>query len=213
MGRLSINKNDEWHVAHDRQDIRGWVVRDASGKTVGRVRDLIADTDSGLVESVLLDNGEEIPASTIEIGYGDKIVYLASAHAARHVKEGGETASEAYRDTRIRQREHGEAKGFARHEPTFREHYRATYGEGEREYGQYHGAYRIGYDYGTDAGYQNRDWDAIEGEIRKDYETRHGEGTWDRVKEAARHAFADARSSTSSDTSSSRTTRGTSNTS
>ena len=111
MGRLSINENDDWHVEHDRQDIRGWVVHDASGKTVGRVRDLIADTESGLVESIVLDNGEELPASTIEIGYGDKVVHLASAHAARHAKEGGETAPEAYSKARIRRREHGDAKG------------------------------------------------------------------------------------------------------
>lgn len=213
MGRLSINKNDDWHVEHDRQDIRGWVVHDASGKTVGRVHDLIADTDSGLVESIVLDTGAEFPTSIIEIGYGDKVVHLASTHAAQHVKEGGETVAEAYRDARIRRREHGETKGFARYEPTFREHYNATYGDGEREYGQYHGAYRMGYDYGTDARYKDREWDAVHGEIRQNYESRHGEGAWDRVKDAARHAFAKARSSTSSDTSSSKPTSGRSTTS
>lgn len=210
MGRVSINENDEWHVEHNRQDVRGWVVHDASGKSVGRVRDLIAETDSGLVESIVLDTGEEFPASTVEIGYDDQVVHLASAHAAQKAKEGGESMPEAYRAARIRKREHGEAKGFARHEPAFREHYRGTYGDSE--YGQYHSAYRMGYDYGTDARYKNREWDAVHGEIRKDYETRHGEGTWDRVKDAARHAFAKARSSAGDTTSSQRTTRDTTTT-
>lgn len=196
MGRISINESDDWHVEHDQQDIRGWVVHDASGQTIGRVEDLIADTDSGVVETLVLDTGEELPADAIDVGYDDKVVYLASAHAAGHMKEGKDSAANAYRDTPIRRREHGEGKGFARHEPTFREHYRTTYGDGEREYGQYRDAYRMGYDYGTDTRYKDREWEAVHGEIRKDYETQHGEGTWNRVKDAVRHAFTKARSGT-----------------
>lgn len=197
MGRISINKSDDWHVEHDRQDIRGWEVQDASGKKVGRVRDLIANTDSGLVEAIVLDNNEEHPASTIDIGYGDKIVHLASTHAAEHVKERPESAPQAYGDARIREWKHGEGKGFARTEPSFRAHYRETYGDSDREYGDYHGAYRMGYDYGIDERYKGREWDAVEGDLRKDYERRHGERTWDRGKEAARYAFTQARSATS----------------
>ncbi len=111
MGRISINRSDDWQVEYERQDIRGWVVHDASGETVGRVRDLIADTDSGVVESIVLDSGEEFPASTIEIGYDDEVVYLASAHAARLAKSGGRSVPEAYGDARIRQRERGSAHG------------------------------------------------------------------------------------------------------
>ncbi len=106
MGRISINENDDWQVEHDRQDIRGWTVQDSSGKTIGRVRDLIADTDSGVVETIVLDNGEEFPANTVDVGYDDEIVHLASAHAARHAQDRG-SMPEAYRDTRIRKRDHG----------------------------------------------------------------------------------------------------------
>lgn len=110
MGRISLNRNDDWQVEHKRQDIRGWVVHDASGQTVGRVRDLIADTDSGVVESIVLDSGQEFPANTVEVGYDDQVVHLASAHAARQAEDAGGSTPEAYRDARIREREHGSAK-------------------------------------------------------------------------------------------------------
>lgn len=196
MGRISINQSDDWHVQHDRQDIRGWAVYDGSGERVGRVRDLVADTDSELVETVVLDNNEEYPAGDIEIGYDDKVVYLEGVHHAEREEEGAEAEPvvKAYGDARIREREAGEAKGFAAHEPTFREHYRETYAEEEGDYGHFHPAYRVGYDYGTDTDHEGHDWDDVKGQVKSDYEKHHGEGTWDRVKDAARHAFERARS-------------------
>ena len=196
MGRISINRSDDWHVEHDRQDIRGWAVHDAAGKRVGRVRDLVADTDSKLVETVVLDDNEEYPARDIEISYDDKVVYLEGTHAAEREEEGAEAEPvvKAYSDAGVRRREAGAATGFAAHEPVFREHYRETYTEGEHEYGQFHPAYRLGYDYGVDQEHRGRDWGDVKDRVRRDYEQRHGEGTWTRVKDAARHAFERARS-------------------
>lgn len=215
MGRISINQSGDWHVEHDRQDIRGWAVYDASGERVGRVRDLVADTNSELVETVVLDNNEEYPARDIEIGYDDKVVYLEGVHATERKEEGAESEPvvKAYGDARVRERKAGETAGFAAHEPAYRKHYRETYTEGEREYGHYHPAYRVGYDYGTSEQYKGRDWDALKGDVRSDYEKHHGEGTWDRVKDAARHAFERARSHTKTSKTGSGTPRGTAGTS
>lgn len=196
MGRISISKSDDWHVEHDRQDVRGWEVRDADGHGVGRVRDLIADTDTALVDTLVLDDGREVPAADVEIGYDDKVVYTGLPTADKSAVE-----SAKYEDARIRERKEGETTGFAAHEPSFREHYRESYADSDREYSHYHPAYRIGYDYGTDDTHHGSDWDAVRGDVRSDYEKRHGEGTWDRVKDAARHAFERARARTKSGTS------------
>lgn len=111
MGRISINESDDWHLEHDQQDIRGWELHDASGATLGRVHDLIADTDRGVVETVVLDTGEEFQTDIIDIGYDDKIVYLASARAAQPVIEDRDTEAKAYRDTPIRRRKRAKGEG------------------------------------------------------------------------------------------------------
>ena len=197
MGRISINQSDDWHVQHDRQDIRGWVVQDAEGTRLGHVRDLVADTDSELVETVVLDNGEEYPAGEVHLDYDDRVVYLSDVHARERRAEGAtsEPVVKVYDDAGIRQRAEDTA-GFARHEPAFREHHRETYAEAEGDYSHYHPAYRLGYDYGAEKEHRDRSWDELKSNIRTDYENRYGEGTWSRVKDAARHAFERARSST-----------------
>lgn len=187
MGRISLNRTDDWHVEHDRQDIRGWLVETPDGERVGHVSDLILDTDSELVEAIVLDDGEEYPARDIDIDYDDRVVYLegsASAHAGQ-----------GYSESRVRSREHGEAEGFAKDEPTFKEHYREKYGDSDHEYSHFHPAYRVGYDYGLENEHEGKDWNTVESGVRSDYESRYGEGTWERVKDAARHAFEHARSS------------------
>ena len=197
MARRSLNDSGDWHTEHDDQDIRGWPVRREAGvgattpgeTTVGDdapyVRDLIFDTESEMVETVVLDDGTEYPARDIEIG--DGTVYLEGLP-----EEGTESATKSYEEARMRRREGDTATGFAAHEPAFREHHETTYAEGEG-YGHYHPAYRLGYDYGIDDDYRNRDWSGVKSEVRRDYEEHYGEGTWDSVRDAAKHAFEHAR--------------------
>ena len=75
----------------------------------------------------------------------------------------------------------------------FREHYDRSYGAMGGSYDDYAPAYRSGYDYGGRSDYQGRDYDALEPDLRRDYEGRYGEGTWDRFKDAVRHGFDRAR--------------------
>ena len=188
MARFSINQSDDWHVVYGNQDVRGWPVQDAAGETVGHVSDLIADTDSKLVETVELDNGTEYPARDVELG--DGVVFL---EGVPEEAAGSEPVVKIYDEAAVRRREEGGATGFAKYEPGFREHYSTTYGETEKEYGHFHPAYRLGYDYGMLDGYRDREWNAVESEIQSDYEDRYGKGTWGDVSEAARHAFRRAR--------------------
>lgn len=240
MARLSINRTDRWHVKNDRQDIRGWPARDSSGNVVAHVQDLIANTDSNLVESVVLDSGNEVPASEIEISDGS--VYLgdaadghstgaatgttagatagktaggptyktaqgntgttsgAAAGAGAGAASGTTSGSSrtAYRDAQIREREPGSASGFAEHEPTFREHHRSSFGDTGDDYSQYHPAYRLGYEYGSKDDHQQQSWDQVEPDMRRRYEETRGQGGWQKVRDAARHAFQQARSGSSS---------------
>ena len=188
MARFSINKSHDWHVKHDDQDIRGWPAYDATGEAIGHVSDLVADTESGLVETIVLDNGSEYPAGDIELR--NESVYVEGFSEERAEAE---PVVKAYHKAEIREREQGSATGFARYEPAYREHYETTYTEEEREYSHFHPAYRVGYDFGMLDDYRDKTWNEAEPDVRRHYEETYGEGTWNEVKGAARHAFEHAR--------------------
>ena len=75
----------------------------------------------------------------------------------------------------------------------FREDYDRTYGAAGGSYDEYAPAYRAGYAYGGRHDYRDRSFDALEPDVRRDYEGRYGEGTWDRFKDAVRRGFDRAR--------------------
>jgi hypothetical protein len=51
-------------------------------------------------------------------------------------------------------------------------------------------AYRYGYDLSSDKRYSGKDWSACESEARREWETRYpGQGAWEDVKGAVRHAW------------------------
>lgn len=47
-----------WKLADHDQDTRGWPVKDDTGREIGRVDDMIVDTDTRHVETVTLNNGD-----------------------------------------------------------------------------------------------------------------------------------------------------------
>ncbi len=67
MARKRISRSDDWNLVHDEQDIRGHRMIDAEGNTIGTVDDLIINTDSKLVETIVLEDGTEYSTDEIEI--------------------------------------------------------------------------------------------------------------------------------------------------
>lgn len=59
-------------------------------------------------------------------------------------------------------------------------------------YDDYAPAYRYGYDMRRDPRYQGRDWDAVESDLRSDWDTRYGSSgvsTWEKMKAAVRSGW------------------------
>src|SRR5690349_4898613 len=50
---VSLRELDDYHVAEGDADVRGWEVRTVSGRELGKVSDLLVDTDAA--EVVMLD--------------------------------------------------------------------------------------------------------------------------------------------------------------
>lgn len=76
-----IKLRDSDRVLEDQeQDIRGWPAQDEAGNKVGTVEDLLLNTDTELVDAIVLDEGLSYPVGDIEIG--DGVVYLAATGVA-----------------------------------------------------------------------------------------------------------------------------------
>lgn len=84
-------------------------------------------------------------------------------------------------------------RSFETYEPRFRQHFTSTYGgTGNITYTQYVPAYRYGYTLATNEAYRGRDWNDFEMDARRRWEGRNP-GTWERVKDAVREAWNEAR--------------------
>lgn len=100
MALVRLSDNNDWELEDDDQDIRGWDVVDADGEIVGMVDDLIINTDTEMVELILLDDGTEVAAEDIEIG--DELVYLEGVVELEEVETTPVVG--VYEETRVRRR-------------------------------------------------------------------------------------------------------------
>ncbi|WP_198320923.1 YsnF/AvaK domain-containing protein [Azohydromonas aeria] len=71
----------------------------------------------------------------------------------------------------------------------YRNDFNTRYAADGGRYEDYEPAYRYGHSLRDDARYSGRDWDTIEPEVRRDYETRYPGGTWERMKSAVRRGW------------------------
>lgn len=101
--------------------------------------------------------------------------------AERHTSE----ESELYQST-IRTSEFD--TDFDMESPAYRDHYQRDLADTGYPYDYYVPAYRYGYGLANDARYQNRTWDQVEPDVRRDWEREHP-GSWERFKSSIRRAW------------------------
>lgn len=68
MGLMPLSKMDDYELVDKDQDLRGWKVQDASGKTLGRVAEMMVDTAKDRVTTLLLDSNAEYSIEDVELG-------------------------------------------------------------------------------------------------------------------------------------------------
>lgn len=66
MALKPLSQLPDWQLDDANKDIRGWPVKDASGQEIGRVKELMVNTDDQAVSSAMLDNGREIPLRDLD---------------------------------------------------------------------------------------------------------------------------------------------------
>jgi len=71
----------------------------------------------------------------------------------------------------------------------YRNDWQTNYASQGGTYDDYEPAYRYGHTLRSDARYSGRDWDAVEPDLRRDWESRNPGGTWERMKGAVRRGW------------------------
>lgn len=85
---------------------------------------------------------------------------------------------------------------FTTYSNSFRNHFSTSMYSNTYTYEQYEPAYRYGYDLATNSRYRQRNWDEIELEAQRYWDERNP-GTWDRIKNAVRHAWEEVKDTVS----------------
>jgi len=78
MAKTPLSKSDEYELVDKSRDIRGWKVQDHSGMVLGKVEELIVDTERETVTHIVLDNQVQYPIRDIELAH-DRVVVKAPA--------------------------------------------------------------------------------------------------------------------------------------
>jgi sporulation protein YlmC with PRC-barrel domain len=84
MAHVSLADTTDWTLTDDTQDIRGFDVVDAAGQRLGRITEMIVDTATETVSTVLLDNGTGIAVAELTVGDGMVTVSPHAAEALAH---------------------------------------------------------------------------------------------------------------------------------
>ncbi len=74
MAIVAYTKQDEYDVVNDNQDIIGWTVADQSGNDFGKVTEMFVNTETEMVDSIVVDGRKRIPANDIALRDGRVIV-------------------------------------------------------------------------------------------------------------------------------------------
>jgi uncharacterized protein (TIGR02271 family) len=66
--RIPISSASDWELVDGSQDIRGWPVETAVGEPVGRVVDLLIDTDIEQIDELILESGARVFPEDVVLG-------------------------------------------------------------------------------------------------------------------------------------------------
>ncbi len=179
MAHVKLSETHDYDLVYDDQDIRGWEVRDGAGAVIGKVDDMVVDTDREIVDIVRLEDGQELAARDLYIG--DGVVYAESVTAGH---DGGEVRvyNEVGQVTRRVDIDEDDTTEF-------RSHYGTTFADTGKDYDYYEPAYNFGYQQARTNTYAKHDFDAAESGLRTDYGTMHPGGAFDDHRDAIRFGF------------------------
>lgn len=117
----------------------------------------------------------------------EEAVVAKTAHVVEEVTVGKEAAQRTEEISDTVRRTDVEVEQLGPDDTDFRQHWQNAYGQSGGRYEDYDAAYRYGSTMAGTERFQNYRWEDVESDLRRDWETRHPESTWDKVKDAVRY--------------------------
>lgn len=195
MAIKPLSAESEYHVVYPNQDCRGWPVVDESGRVVGRVDELLIDTERERVHALRLDDGAEVDVERVTLLEGTVVLEdLPPTPEATAAEVAPGRRSERWSELPVQRR--AVPRSFASFQDELRRHHLAVNAASGLFYEDMLPAYRHGYDLAGSDRYRGRAWDAAEPEVRAEWEALHPADPWDRVKLAVQGAWDRARGAT-----------------
>lgn len=115
----NLSRLHKWRLDDKSEDIRGWPIHDAAGRPLGRVDELIVDTERKHVTEVVLSDGRHIPAHDIDIGNHELTFVSSGSQGAAPRTEERMTGAELSERGEL-ERTRGELSREAQREPKTR---------------------------------------------------------------------------------------------
>jgi stress response protein YsnF len=133
------------------------------------------------------------------IGKEARVVEEVRIH--KDVDERTETVRDTARRTEVEveqlgSQRSGQASNYEMYDSGFRTHWQTNYGKSGQGYEHYQPAYRYGHTLANDARYRGRNWNEIEPDARRDWESRN-QGSWDNFKDSIRYSWDNVRGKSS----------------
>jgi uncharacterized protein (TIGR02271 family) len=101
MARERLSRLKGWELENKDQDVRGQTLYGPDGNAIGKVDDLIVETDRELVVAIVLDNGKMYAADSFEVRDG-KLVLLSKTKQSTVREEADRTMT--LREEKLRAR-------------------------------------------------------------------------------------------------------------
>jgi len=110
----------------------------------------------------------------------------------KDVNERTEKVRDTVRRTDVQVEQTGNRTTGQNYSGGWREHYQRTFANTGNQYNYYEPAYTYGQTLRSDKRYSNWDWNRLEPEARRNWESRY-DSPWDKVKDAVRYAWEDVK--------------------
>jgi hypothetical protein len=75
MAVTPLSHLQDWQLADEHQDIRGWRLVDTRGTVLGIIQQMMVNMDAERVDSVRTETGELYPVGALEIRSGDVVFH------------------------------------------------------------------------------------------------------------------------------------------
>jgi uncharacterized protein (TIGR02271 family) len=143
------------------------------------------------------DGSFEVTARSEEAVVAKQARVVEEVEVRKDVAQRTEQIRETAKRTDVQVEQIAGNRSYDRFENDWKQNFQTNYASTGAQFDAYMPAYRYGADMCMDQRYRNKDWNAVEPELRRNWETTNRGTAWDKVKGAVQHAFGRAKSAVS----------------